>query len=209
MATDSDRRHFYLRRLHSLSGLLPIGFYMLFHVYLANAAVLAGPQKFDAVAEGLESAPWFLLLFIEIFVLWLPIAFHGIYGLLIVREAEHNFVAYPYTRNVYYTLQRVSGVIAFLFLAFHMYTTRFYNYIWHVPINYATMHGWMTNPLVFAVYLFGVLASVFHLTNGVSTFCITWGITVGARAQQAVQTACTVLFVAMGATGLLIVTAFR
>ncbi len=209
MATDSDRTHFYLRRLHSLSGLVPIGVYMLFHVYLANAAVLAGPKAFDAVAEGLESTPWFVLLGIEILFLWLPIGFHGIYGLFIVREAEHNFTAYPYTRNVFYSLQRISGVIAFLFLGFHMYTTRFYNYVWGVPINYATMHGWMGNPVVFAIYLIGVLASVFHLTNGVSTFCITWGITVGARAQHAVQTACTLLFVAMGAAGLLIVTAFR
>src|SRR4029078_6559327 len=103
--------------------------------------------------------------------------FHGIYGLFIVRDAEHNFAAYPYTRNVFYSLQRISGVIAFLFLAFHMYTTRFYNYVWGVPINYATMHGWMSNPLVFAVYLMGVLSAVFHLTNGVSTFSITWGIT--------------------------------
>src|SRR5512140_1217249 len=99
MATDGDRRHFYLRRLHSLSGLVPIGFYMLFHVYLANAAVLAGRESFDAVAKGLESLPWFMLLLIEIFLLWLPIGFHGIYGLFIVQEAEHNFTAYPYTRN--------------------------------------------------------------------------------------------------------------
>lgn len=209
MATDRDRRHFFLRRLHSLSGLVPIGFYMLAHVYLANASILAGPKAFNFVAETLEATPWFMLLLIEIFVLWLPIAFHGIYGLFIVQEAQHNFTAYPYARNVYFSLQRLSGVVAFLFIGFHMYTTRFYNYVWGVPINYDVMHAWMINPLVFAVYLIGVLASVFHLTNGFSTFCITWGITVGARAQHAVQTACTVLFVAMGATGLLIVAAFR
>ena len=206
---DRERRHFVLRRLHSLSGVVPIGFYMLFHVYMANAAVLAGPEAFDWVAHTLEAAPWFMLLLIEIFVLWIPIAFHGIYGLVIVQEAQHNFSTYSYTRNVFYSLQRITGVIAFLFLAFHMYTTRFYNYIWGVPINYETMHGWMSNPIVYAVYLIGVLASVFHFTNGLSTFCITWGITVGRRAQQAVFAATTVLFVAMGATGLLIVAAFR
>ena len=151
----------------------------------------------------------FVLLGIEIAFLWIPILFHGIYGVMIVREAEHNFTAYNYTRNVFYSLQRISGVVAFLFLGFHMYTTRFYNYVWGVPINYATMHGWMSNPVWFAVYLIGVLAAVFHLTNGVSTFCITWGITVGARAQQAVWKACTALFVVMGATGVMIVAAFR
>jgi succinate dehydrogenase / fumarate reductase cytochrome b subunit len=209
MAIDRDRRHFLLRRLHSLTGILPIGFYMFFHVYIANISVLAGPSAFDWVSHTLESIPWFMLLFIEIFVLWLPIGFHGTYGWFIVREADQNFTAYGYARNYFYALQRYTGVLAILFLAFHMYTTRFYNYFFGVPITYETMHGWMSNPIVFAVYLVGVLASVFHLTNGISTFCITWGITVGARAQHAVQAACTVLFVAMGATGMLIVAAFR
>jgi len=204
-----NRSHFYLRRLHSLAGIFPIGFYMLFHVYLANISILAGPKAFDWVSTTLEATPWFILLFIEIFFLWLPIAFHGIYGLFIVQEANHNFMTYGYARNVSFSLQRFTGIIAFLFLGFHMYTMRFYNYLWGVPINYATMHGWVTNPLIFAVYLVGVLASIFHLTNGVSTFCITWGITVGRRAQRAVWAACTVLFVAMGATGMAIIVAFR
>ena len=206
---DRDRRHFLLRRLHSLSGIVPIGVYMLAHIYAANAAILAGPRAFNWVAETLESVPRFMLLFIEIFFLWLPIGFHGIYGLFIVREADHNFLTYPYPRNIFFSLQRITGVLAFAFLAFHMYTTRFYNYLFGVPINYETMHGWMSNPLVFAVYLVGVLSSVFHLTNGVSTFCITWGIAVGARAQRTLQAACTILFVAMGATGVAIVAAFR
>ena len=209
MAMDADRRHFLLRRAHSLAGVLPIGFYMLFHVYLANAAVLVSPKAFDSVAESLESTPWFLLLLIEIFFLWIPIGFHGIYGLFIVREADNNFTTYNYPRNVSFSMQRVTGVIAFLFIAFHMYTTRIYNYVWHVPITYETMHGWIGNPLVFGVYVIGVLSAVFHLTNGVSTFCITWGITVGAKAQRAVWVACNVLFVAMGATSLLIVSAFH
>lgn len=209
MAIDRERRHFLLRRLHSLSGVLPIGAYMLFHVYLANAAILAGPDAFDWVSRTLEAIPWFMLLLIEIFVLWLPIGFHGVYGLFIVPEAAHNFTAYGYPRNVAYSLQRVTGVVAFGFLAFHMYTTRFYNYFFGVPINYDTMHGWMSNPIVFVVYIVGVLSAVFHLTNGISTFCITWGITVGARAQQAVFRACTVLFIVMGASGLMIVAAFR
>lgn len=209
MAMESEPRQFYLRRLHSLAGIVPIGFYMLVHVYAINAMILAGPKVFDRAADALEATPWFMLLLIEICFIWLPIAFHGIYGLFIVQEAAHNFTTYGYTRNVFYSLQRITGVIAFGFLGFHMYTTRFYNYLFGVPITYETMHAWMTNPVVFAVYLVGVLASVFHLTNGVSTFCITWGITVGVRAQHAVQTACTLLFVAMGTTGMIIVAAFR
>ncbi len=209
MTMDADRTHFYLRRLHSLAGVLPIGFYMLFHVYIANASVLAGPEVFDKMAESLESVPFFLLLTIEVLLIWLPIAFHGIYGLVIVREAQSNLTTYGYTRNAFYTLQRISGVVAFGFLAFHVYTTRFYNYLWGVPINHHTMQAWMADPFVFVLYIVGVLTSVFHLTNGVATFCITWGITVGARAQRAMHLACTVLFIAMGLTGMVIVAAFR
>src|SRR5512143_2558267 len=98
MTMDADRTHFYLRRLHSLAGVLPIGFYMLFHVYIANASALAGAETFDKMAEGLESMPFLVLLTLEILLIWLPIAFHGIYGLVIVREAQPNVTTYGYTR---------------------------------------------------------------------------------------------------------------
>src|SRR3954463_12839641 len=40
------RHEFLLRRLHSLSGLIPVGAYMVVHL-LTNASVLGGPASFQ------------------------------------------------------------------------------------------------------------------------------------------------------------------
>jgi succinate dehydrogenase/fumarate reductase cytochrome b subunit len=45
-----------------------------------------------------------------------------------------------------------------------------------------------------AVYLLGVASACFHFSNGMWTFCISWGITVGENAQKASR----VLFSALG-----------
>ena len=61
-----------------------------------------------------------------------------------------------------------------------------------VETNYARMHDFMMNPLILTVYIVGTLSCLYHLTNGIFTFCITWGITVGASAQTMVNRACVV-----------------
>jgi hypothetical protein len=45
--------------------------------------------------------------------------------------------------------------------------------------------------LVFGFYVLGLWAAVFHFCNGIWTFCISWGITVGAKAQRKMGFACT------------------
>ena len=71
------------------------------------------------------------------------------------------------------------------------------------------MHGLMTDPLRFAIFLIGVLACVFHFTNGIWTFCITWGITVGHSAQRAARRASFALFALIYVTAVAIMMAFR
>ena len=76
-----DRRRFILRRLHSLSGIFPIGAYLIFHIMLANASVLGGPQRFDAAVEAIAVLPPPVLLAIEVFAIYLPLLFHSLNGL--------------------------------------------------------------------------------------------------------------------------------
>jgi succinate dehydrogenase / fumarate reductase cytochrome b subunit len=82
-------------------------------------------------------------------------------------------------------------------------------YLFDTEITFAFMRALMTEPVSFGIFLVGVLASVFHFTNGLWTFSITWGITVGPRAQRAVRAASLVLFVAMYGTACAIMMAFR
>ena len=71
------------------------------------------------------------------------------------------------------------------------------------------MPSWSTlqNPLIFAFYTAGILSAGFHLGNGLWTFLITWGITVGKRAQRISQWVTTAISVAMSVLGMAIIIA--
>ena len=207
---DRDRLHFLLRRLHSLAGIVPIGAYLLAHIFLENSFVLGGPQRFNGFVEAIAQVPTAVLLGSEITILWAPILFHALYGLVILRSADiPNALHYDYTNSYLYVLQRATGVIAFLFIGFHVYSTRLTYYFYGTEITYEFMHSYLVSPFWFAVYVVGVLSAIFHFTNGIWTFCVTWGITIGAAAQRMMQLASVVLFVVMSFTGMAILAAFR
>lgn len=62
------------------------------------------------------------------------------------------------------------------------------------------------NPLYFVLYVIGVVSAIYHFTNGLFTFCITWGICVGDRAQKIFAGCAVGLFVVMSlwAVGILL-----
>ncbi|HVN64490.1 MAG TPA: hypothetical protein VMT58_07615, partial [Candidatus Binataceae bacterium] len=140
-------------------------------------------------------------------LLWIPILYHAIYGLVITATSQPN--DYPYARNYQYTLQRASGIIAFLFIGFHVLSTRGYFYATGVETDFQRMHGFMMNPLIFATYLIGTLACAYHLSNGIFTFSITWGLAVGPKAQTMVNRACVALFAVLAIATVCILVAFR
>ena len=46
-----------------------------------------------------------------------------------------------------------------------------------------------------AFYIIGVVAASFHLANGMWSFCVSWGITVGPKAQRISTYVWMILFV--------------
>lgn len=205
-----DNRRFILRRLHSLSGIVPIGAYLVFHIMLANASVLGGPGRFDAAVEAISALPPPILLGVEVLLIYVPLLFHGLYGFVRIADAElDNPLRHDHLGAYLYTLQRLTGVIAFVFIGWHVYTTRVQYYFADVEINYRLMHDMMVDPLKLGIFLVGTAASVFHFTNGIWTFCITWGLTVGRRAQRTLRLASMAVFLVMYGTTVAILMAFR
>lgn len=202
----ADERHWLLRRLHSLSGIVPIGGFLFFHIF-ENAYVLRGGDAWWSETSFTRGLP--LQVFIEAAVLWLPITYHAVYGIVITATAAPNTRGYTYERNLQYTLQRVTGILAFLFIFFHVISTRGWFYLTGTETNYARMHEFMMNPVFLSIYLIGVLACVYHLCNGIFTFCITWGLTVGPNAQRLVNRACVALFLVLATVSVGILIAFR
>ena len=145
---------FYLRRLHSLCGLVLLGGVLIEHI-LTNAAALGGPAVFNGALEMMELIPKPLFISIELAVYAVPILFHGIYGIYIAMQANNNQQNYGYARN------------------------------WQcgLPMSFELVQSVVTNPIVFVLYILGMFAAIFHFCNGITTFCMTWGITKGPRSQ--------------------------
>ena len=137
-------------KLHSLSGILPIGLFMVQHL-IANSYALRGEGAYNTVVKVFGYLPFVAVL--EITVIYLPILYHSIYGFYIAAYGQSNVGAYSYGRNWLYFLQRVSGVIAFFYIGFHIYNTSIMKYIqqWggnphpEQAIQYASMIGQMAN----------------------------------------------------------------
>ncbi len=65
---------------------------------------------------------------LEIVVIYIPILYHSLYGFFITAYGQPNFGKYPYGRNRMYFLQRISGVIAFFYIGYHVWHTSLAKY---------------------------------------------------------------------------------
>ncbi|MGH9399189.1 MAG: succinate dehydrogenase, partial [Thermoanaerobaculia bacterium] len=156
--------HFWLRRLHSLSGVVPIGGFLAFHLY-ENFTATRGAEAYNEAARRLQEMP--LALFLEIAVIAVPIFFHGIYGLFITAESRPNPIANAFLRNALYTLQRVTGVIVFAFILFHLWTTRLVQLDDHHSLDlFLLVRSTIANPWLYAFYVAGIVSATFHFAYG-------------------------------------------
>jgi len=133
------KHHLLLRRLHSLTGIVPIGVFLIAHL-ITNSSLLWGGAALRGEHEGVESLSdggvayfheevhWINtqvphLLLIEI-TLWVSIAFHSILGVFYAIGGKYNNARYAYQDNWRYTLQRVTGYIGIIFIFYHVATLR-------------------------------------------------------------------------------------
>jgi succinate dehydrogenase / fumarate reductase cytochrome b subunit len=218
----ADRYYFLIRRLHSLSGLIPVGVFLVIHL-TTNASVLApgvpGGEFQKAVERIHALGP--LLVPVEIVGIFIPLLFHTIVGFQIIFTSRSNAQHYRYGGNVRYTLQRTTGMIAFAFILYHVWQMHWFGkgigggaFALHDAAGAATgavttaqaiQSAWWVAP----VYAIGVLACVFHLANGVWTSLITWGITIRPKSQTIAGYVCAGFGVVLSLVGLGALSGFR
>jgi len=210
------RHEFVIRRLHSLTGLVPIGGYVCFHL-ATNAAVLDGLQTYQRRADQIHVIGPTTLLLLEWTLIFLPILFHGLIGLIIVTRGRRNLANYPYSGNWRYTVQRVTGVIAFAFIIWHVFQMHgWFRLAWWTEQVVRPLGGAVFDPtdvatapaaiqastVVLVLYALGVLACVYHLANGLWTMGITWGVWTSPSAQRRAGFPCAALGLALAIVGL-------
>lgn len=209
------RHEFLIRRLHSLSGLVPVGAYMTVHL-LTNASLLGGAGRFQANVNMIHNLGPILPL-VEWAFIFLPILFHAIVGVWIAFTGKSNTSNYPFVANRRYSWQRLTGYIAFVFIFVHVFHLHgwFHNEWWlknvaepmgmaqFRPYNAASTLALAMSGFVWpTLYAIGLLACCYHLANGIWTAGITWGVWLTPRAQSRATIACTLFGLALSFVGL-------
>ncbi len=141
---------FWLRKLHSLTGFIFLGYFLCLHV--------RGEGAYETT-------------FYRAFFLFLPLIFHGLYGLFITYESSPNNFKYGYVRNWMYLAQRVTALIIVPFIIIHVGAE-----VYGWPVGSADWY-----PILWHI---GLAAAVFHMANGLFGTVIDWGLSVGPHSQK-------------------------
>ena len=70
------------------------------------------------ISGFMESIPF--LLAVEFLLIYIPILYHGLYGIHIAFTAKENIGHYSLFRNWMFALQRFSGIVTFVFIFMHL-----------------------------------------------------------------------------------------
>jgi succinate dehydrogenase / fumarate reductase cytochrome b subunit len=164
------------RRIFSLSGVVPLGAFLVVHL-VTNARALRGEAAFEHAirAEGRIPA----LAVVEALFVFAPLLFHAGMGVWLVATRQPLGGASPYPRPLG-TAMRLTGALALLFLALHLPELRFRA----GPAASAAPDGgvllsilaaelsstWHGVPLRALAYLLGSACVVFHFAVGLWGF---------------------------------------
>jgi len=201
------------RHYLALTGFLLGGFLVL---HLAINALGLWPAKFQE-AVNRNHALGGLLPALEIGLIFLPLTIHVAFGLRTLRreKLKYGVEKHHHGSDLRQWLQRVTAVIMLLFILFHVVTLhrwfggRFDPQNAFSSASHAIWQFWHGLPaghpgnLVFAqFYLLGIVAAVYHLTNGVATGAEVLGWVSTPAAQQRLWRTCLIVAPALLLTGL-------
>lgn len=218
----SARTRYFAKKLFELTGFVPIGAFLIEHLYSNFQAVgPGGAQRFDTVVKDLQTNP--IIIFLEIGAIGLPLLYHAAYGLFVASQARPNNGAYGYGRNWLYLFQRITGVILLFYIGYHVWNTRLAP-IFHPDnpllqnvdgqplVSTAYMHHYFMESHfgipVYWIYFVGISCAVFHFCNGLWNLGYHWGLTVSPRSQRLWGYACGLIGVTLLAVALASLRAF-
>lgn len=174
---------FFWRKLHSLTGIVPIGAFLIEHI-VSNFETIHGPLAYAKQVLFLNSLP--LVRVLEWTLIFIPLAYHALYGVYIAVRGRNNVNVYPWAGNWMYLSQRVTGIIALLYIVYHVWTQRFsgVNLPEHPGAAFAKVQHELANPWILAVYVIAMIATTWHFAYGTWLFAAKWGITPGDKARK-------------------------
>jgi succinate dehydrogenase/fumarate reductase cytochrome b subunit (b558 family) len=166
-----------LRSLHSLSGIVPVGFFLVEHMVLA-ANALRGQGAFERTVVFVAALPAWPVL--EALLILAPLAFHAFYGVLLIANKKERAVSAPYAPE-WALVSRASAMIALVFIGYHFYELRVAKWFGGLDtrllytklvadLSSTGVSEWLPAlPWIAILYLLGIAATTLHFA------CGTWG----------------------------------
>jgi succinate dehydrogenase / fumarate reductase cytochrome b subunit len=187
-----------------LLGVIPVGLFLTVHLVVNHFATV-GEEAYNKATAFMGNLPF--LLFLEFFVIYLPLLFHAIYGLYVAFTATNNVSRFNTFRNWMFILQRITGVITLIFVAWHVWQTRIAAALGK-EVDFDMMAQIVDNPVMLWFYIICIVSVVFHFANGLWSFFVSWGITITPRSQQVSTYVTMVFFVLLSIVGIRAILAF-
>ncbi|MEB3103621.1 succinate dehydrogenase [Ferviditalea candida] len=195
----NSSRKFLLGRLHSLMGIVPLGLFLLEHLF-SNVTAAFGSAAFNHQVAVLHAIP--LLPVLEILLIFLPLVYHAGYGIYLAYISKNNVNKYQYARNWMFALQRLTGIVTLLFVGYHVWMLRVANWLSGTEISYQIVQDHLSTAWIALFYVIGVVSTSFHFTNGLGAGLITWGVTIGKHSQKIAAWLMFILFLILSAIGI-------
>ncbi len=199
--------NFLLRKLHQITGIVPLGLFFSVHMF-TNAKAMNGGEIFNDAVKDIQHLPFLFL--IEVFGIFIPLLYHSVYGIVISAEAKIN-LNYGYGRNWFYIFQRISGVFLFFFLIFHLLHFRWGLFsslgLSKIAVAGNADQAFSIVSADFAIlwvlifYILGVAATAWHFGYGLFLFAVDWGLVIGEKAQKFTLYAAVAVAIGLFATG--------
>ena len=197
------------RRLHAISGLVPVGAFLVFHLAV-NSSALRGAEAYDRMVQRLQQLP--LVVVLELALVLAPMAYHGLYGLYLAATRPTGDPGSSAARRRLAIFQRVTGIPLFAYVLFHLWTTRLVQVAQHDHESVDLFH-WMqalyATPWIRAAYVLGLLCATGHFAVGLRLSAEDWGLARTPAARAAAGVLAAAVFVSLAVLGLRSLAAFR
>lgn len=163
-----------VRRLHSLSGVVPLGVFLVEHLWATSGAI-RGRAVFDARVLWLDHVRIGTLL--EVLFIGLPLLFHAGYGIVLAFDKAQDPERYPYPDQHFAVLLRASGLLSLVFMAWHLWELPAQRLLAKIPasdlFDLLSLHlSTLTSGVPWRAigYFLGLFLTVAHFTYGMISF---------------------------------------
>jgi succinate dehydrogenase / fumarate reductase cytochrome b subunit len=195
----SIARDFILARLGSLFAFLPVGVWVIVHLWHQLAAYNS-PEAWQQSVTGHASVASEGLVFALVLI---PLVWHTVWGIIRMFRSRPN-PRIGWFSNVRYIIQRLAAIGLLLFIGAHLWLAWFEPRFLegHAETFADISHEMHFNTPTLVVYILGVLAIAYHLANGLWSFLsMGWGVTVSKSGIAWMEKIAVLFFIVLLAIG--------